>query len=544
MQSFSLQPHPILTAPSGPVLLLILDGLGIGKTDGSNAWHLAQTPFLDSLKDQPIYTTLAAHGKAVGMPSHTDMGNSEVGHNTLGSGRIINQGSALVKKALASGTLFKNPNWKKGLSRCINTSHTLHFIGLLSDGNVHNHISYQLDLIKEAAAAGVKKMRLHCLLDGRDVDARSALRYLKTLNNLIETLKKEHIDIAIASGGGRMVMTMDRYNADWEMVERGYNAHVHGIGSYYRSAEEAIQTAYDSDPLLTDQYIPPFVITKDNHPIGRVCPGDSVFLTNFRGDRAIELSQAFTAKDPFQAFNRVVVPNVFFAGMLQYDADLCLPPHYLVEPPQINDPLSRYLCTENIRSFAISETQKYGHVTYFWNGNKSGYVDKNLEDYFEIPSDTCPFDQAPAMKAFEITEKTLALLQKNTYSFGRVNFPNGDMVGHTGHLEATIASLEVIDQCSQKLVEAVYAQKGRTIIVADHGNADEMYTIKNNIKTVKTSHTLNPVPFAIFDANHPQPYSLAALYDPGLANVAATICNLLGYQAPSHFYPSIIQTHV
>ncbi|NBV42326.1 2,3-bisphosphoglycerate-independent phosphoglycerate mutase, partial [bacterium] len=233
-------------------------------------------------------------------------------------------------------------------------------------------------------------------------------------------------------------------------------------------------------------------------------------------------------------------PKVVFAGMMQYDGDLQLPRRFLVDPPQIDNPIGYYMCGTGLRSFAISETQKYGHVTYFWNGNNSGYIDADLETYVEIPSDRIQFDQAPAMKAVEITDKAIELIRSGKYDFGRINYPNGDMVGHTGNLDATIAAVEVTDQSVKRIIDAVSEMSGITIVLADHGNADEMFTEKNGIRTPKTSHTLNPVPFAIVDSRRDGAYRLVSRPGQGLANVAATVCHLLGYEAPGDYEPSLV----
>ncbi len=523
----------------GPVLLIIMDGVGIGKEDDANAVFLAKTPTLDSLTQSPLHRTLLAHGKAVGMPSDEDMGNSEVGHNALGSGRIVDQGASLVENAIQNKQLFLSETWKTVLKNTKSHKSTLHFLGLLSDGNVHAHIRHLKAMIIEAVKAGQKRIRIHILLDGRDVGERTGLGYINDLEQTIQQLPDT--DIKIASGGGRMITTMDRYDADWSIVERGWNTHVLGIGRQFPSAKEAVTTLYNEDANITDQYISPFVIADKGTPIGTIEDNDSVILFNFRGDRAIEISRAFDEKQ-FTKFDRKRVPNIFFCGMMQYDGDLKIPAHFLVNPPAISNPVSDYLCANGIRSFAISETQKYGHVTYFWNGNRSGYIDKSLETYVEITSDLIPFDQVPKMKAYEITAKTIELLESGNFDFGRVNFPNGDMVGHTGSIPATITSVEATDECVQKLIDTVNKLNGITVILADHGNADEMYTVKNGVKTVKTSHTLNPVPFAIVDNHRNGLYALNTdLTKAGLANVAATICNLLGFEAPKNYENSLIQ---
>jgi len=541
MTIYDLQPHPKFKKYSGPVVLIIMDGVGIGAGDGADAVAQAHTPVLDELKKTSLYTELKAHGKAVGMPTDADMGNSEVGHNALGAGRIFDQGAALVKDAIDSRALFNGAVWQEGIAHCRNGSHTLHFIGLLSDGNVHSHIDHLLKMLEEAQSEGVSRVRIHILTDGRDVAGRSALGFIDKLERVLATINQSAgFDYRIASGGGRMVITMDRYNADWDMVKRGWQTHVLGEGRHFHSATEAVETIYSEDANKNDQYLDPFVIVDANdQPLGAIQDGDAVILFNYRGDRAIELSMAFE-NDDFDKFDRVRRPKVWFAGMMEYDGDLHIPAKYLVSPPAIAGAVSCYLCHEGIRSFAISETQKYGHVTFFWNGNRSGYVDKTLETYIEIPSDRIPFEQRPEMKAYQITEKTIELLQSGNYDFGRINFPNGDMVGHTGVFDAAVKAVEVTDECVGKIVDCVKALDGLCVVLADHGNSDEMFTVENGVKIPKTSHTLNPVPCYIVDAHGQHGIKLAQLDSAGLANVAATLCNLLGFEAPNNYEPSLI----
>jgi len=532
--------HPKFNGRKGPLLLIIMDGIGIGKEYEGNAVYLAKTPNLDRLFKSELFTTLQAHGTAVGLPTDEDMGNSEVGHNALGAGRIFAQGAKRVNLAIEDGSLFEGEVWKKLTENCLKNNSKLHFIGLLSDGNVHSHIDHLFSLIKKASEIGIKKVRVHPLLDGRDVPEKSAFIYIDRLENFLEEYRKKGFDYRIASGGGRMVTTMDRYFADWNIVKRGYDAHVHGIGRQFRSAREAVETFYNEDPKITDQYLPSFVIVQDGKPVGKIEDGDSVIFFNFRGDRAIEISMAFEYDD-FPYFDRGKRPRILYAGMMEYDGDLHIPKNYLVSPPMIDRTVSEYLCGERITSFAISETQKFGHVTYFWNGNKSGYVDETLETYIEIPSDKIQFDKAPKMKAYEITEKAIELLKSGKYKFGRINFANGDMVGHTGVLEAAIVAVETVDECVGRLISTVNELGGITIVTADHGNADEMFTIKNGKKEVKTAHTLNPVPFVIVDSGYKGEYRMANLPRKGLTNVAATICNLLGFEKPEEYDPSLIE---
>ncbi len=525
----------------GPLLLIIMDGIGIGPPDERNAVYIAKTPNLDKLMQSELYCELQAHGTAVGLPSDKDMGNSEVGHNALGAGRVFDQGARLVNKAIETGKIYETELWAKIVKRGIGGG-TIHFIGLLSDGNVHSHIDHLYKLIDKCAELGIKRVRIHALLDGRDVGEKSALNYIiPTEEKLNEISKKKGLDYKIASGGGRMKVTMDRYEADWNIVKRGWEAHVLGKGRPFRSAREAVETFYREDPDITDQYMDSFVIVdEEGRPVGPIRDGDAVINFNFRGDRAIEISRAFTEKD-FNEFDRGPLPDIIYAGMMEYDGDLHIPPNFLVSPPAIDRTVSEYLCAQGVTSFAISETQKYGHVTYFWNGNRSGYIDKDLETYIEIPSDRIEFDKAPKMKAIEIKDKTIDLLKTGKYRFGRLNFANGDMVGHTGNMEAAIIAVETVDKCVGELLEVINELKGIALVTADHGNSDEMYTLdKHGNKKPKTSHTLNPVPFAIVDSGYKGEYGMAKLEKRGLSNVAATILNLLGFEKVQDYDPSLI----
>ncbi|MGR3219420.1 MAG: 2,3-bisphosphoglycerate-independent phosphoglycerate mutase [Candidatus Anammoxibacter sp.] len=525
----------------GPLLLIIMDGIGLGLDDESNAVHIANTPNLDMLFSSKFCTSLAAHGKAVGLPSDKDMGNSEVGHNALGAGRVFVQGAKRVNADFESGSIFNGHVWKQIVETGENGG-AVHFIGLLSDANVHSNTNHLYAMINKLAELGIKRVRVHSLLDGRDVAPQSALDYIGPTEELLKKIRdKEGFDYVIASGGGRMNVTMDRYGADWNIVKRGWDAHVNGIGRYFKSCEMAIRTFYEEG--VDDQYMDAFVIVDGNDkPVGIMEDGDSVILYNFRGDRSIEISQAFDAGDGFDKFDRVRVPNVFFAGIMAYDSDAKIPFKYLVEPPLINNVLSEYLVHEGVRMFAVSETQKFGHVTYFWNGNKSGYINDKLETYIEIPSDKIPFDRAPEMKAVEITDKTIELLKSGNYDFGRLNFANGDMVGHTGVAAATVQAVNTVDKCVGRLLDVVKELGGIVIVTADHGNADELFVLKDGKKVVKTSHSLNRVPFIITDYGCSNEYVMLMpeIKNAGLSNVAATICNLLGYEKPEDYDQSLV----
>ena len=538
---------------TGPVLTVVMDGVGLAPDTVGNAVSQAYTPTLDRLMATYPMVRLKAHGTAVGLPSDDDMGNSEVGHNALGAGQVFAQGAKLVSQSIESGKMFASDTWRTLIGQVKDKQSTLHFLGLFSDGNVHSHIDHLKAMIKEAKAEGVHRVRIHILIDGRDVGETSALDYINPFEEFLDQLRSDDFDICIASGGGRMKITMDRYEANWAMVEAGWKTHVLGEGRQFASAAEAVKT-YREEYHVIDQDLPPFVIARDGQPVGTVQDGDSVIFFNFRGDRSIEISKTFDAPvGAFDKFDRVRVPDVLYAGMLEYDGDLHIPHRFLVNPPEITNTMSEYLAGSGVRQFAISETQKYGHVTYFWNGNKSGKFSEELETYVEIPSDVVPFEQRPWMKCAEITDRLIDELRRGEYKYYRVNFPNGDMVGHTGSLLATRCSMEALDIQLARILQVVDELGGVALITADHGNADEMYELdkktglpkadKDGHFKAKTSHTLNPVPCILYDntdaKNHYTVKEDKGQF--GLSDVAATMVNLMGYEAPEMWDPSIIE---
>ncbi len=535
---------------AGPLLTIVMDGVGIAPAGAANAVYAANTPTLDRIMKEYPTVTLKAHGTAVGLPSDDDMGNSEVGHNALGAGQVFAQGAKLVSQSIENGKMFASKAWREIVDNVRDNSSTLHFIGLFSDGNVHSHIDHLKAMLEKAKDEGCRRARVHILIDGRDVGETSALDYILPFEDFLSSLRSPDFDVKIASGGGRMKITMDRYEADWSMVERGWQTQVLGEGRQFASAEEAVNT-YRAELGVIDQDLPPFVIAENGTPVGLINDGDSVVFYNFRGDRAIEISKTFEAGADFSAFDRKRVPSVVYAGMLEYDGDLHIPSRYLVNPPEITNTMSEYLCATGVSQLAISETQKYGHVTYFWNGNKSGKFSEELETYIEIPSDVVPFEQRPWMKCAEITDKLIECLESGEYKYLRVNFPNGDMVGHTGNFVATQCSMEALDLQLARILAVVDKLHGAAIITADHGNADEMYEIdkktkapkadKNGSFKSKTSHTLNPVPCIIYDNFTSDKYTVKADEGQfGLANVAATTVKMLGYEAPEMWESAVI----
>jgi 2,3-bisphosphoglycerate-independent phosphoglycerate mutase len=556
VSKFGLEKSPRYGGVPGQLLLVILDGVGLyrGRAGGylGNAFDLAHTPNLDRLfEEAPVYLELKAHGPAVGLPSEKDMGNSEVGHNAIGAGRVFEQGAKLVNQAISSGAIFDGQTWRRLVDNVKANDGVFHLIGLLSDGNVHSHINHVEALIRRLANEGVRKVRVHALADGRDVDPISYDSYLGKLEQIMDAVRMEGTDARLASGGGRMQITMDRYEADWEMVKRGWSTHVGGEGRGFASAADAVETLRSENPGVIDQDLPPFVIIDGNGtPVGPVVDGDSVVFFNFRGDRSIEISRAFSESD-FDVFERTPNPEVLYAGMMEYDGDLKIPPLFLVSPPAISRTLSEYLVHNGVNQLAVAETQKFGHVTYFWNGNNSVPFDTSLEDWIEIPSDNVSFDKKPEMKAREVCEEVVKDLEMKVHKFIRVNFANGDMVGHTGSIEAAIRAIEIVDECIGRIETSAREAGATMVITADHGNLEMMWEVDEKTgvtkldgdgnPVVKTSHTLSPVPWCLVGAEADRFQPNTALENPGLANIAATLLTLLGFVAPPDYLPSLVE---
>jgi 2,3-bisphosphoglycerate-independent phosphoglycerate mutase len=547
MNNLQLQKLANFNGRKGPLALIILDGIGIGKENEGNAFYRADTPFLDELiqrcQNNCLFIKLKAHGTAVGLPTDEEMGNSEVAHNAMGAGRIVRQRATRAKESILSGSIFKTEKWKDLVSKIKKRDATLHFMGLLSDGYVHSDLTHLFGLLHGAVDSEIETVRIHALLDGRDVPPQSALEYIDKLEKGLDKINKDHgYDYRIASGGGRMRVTMDRYYSDWDVVRRGWEAHVCGIPEqhsdykgYFISAQNAIKRARERDPEISDQYLPSFVIIgEDEKPIGKMSNGDIMINFNFRGDRAVEISQAFEDKD--YGFEKECDPNVEYYGLLQYDKKMDLPHKYFIDPPEVDDSITEYLCAERISQYAIAETHKYGHITYFWNGNKEGYVCEEHEKYVEIKSDPSEMIEAnPEMKADQVKDAFLEALNSKNYKFLRVNFANGDMVGHTGNINSAIIAAEKVDKCVKDIVNRVMELEGIAIVTADHGNLEEMG------EGQETAHSLNPVLFNIMDSRYDNEYIINEnLKEPGLGNIGATLLNLMGFKKPSTFMESLI----
>jgi len=552
----ALKKNPSWKGRRGPVVLVIMDGVGYGKYKEGDAVADSKMDHLTAIRAKSPNTKLKAHGKAVGLPSDDDMGNSEVGHNAMGCGRVFNQGAALVSKSIETGAMFQGNAWKELVSNVKNgEGHTLHFLGLFSDGNVHSHLDHLKAMIKQAKKEGVKKVRVHVLFDGRDVGETSALEYVDPFEAFLKELNDGNFDAKIGSGGGRMWITMDRYGADWSMVDRGWQTHVLGTARQFKTTREAVETYRKEIPGIIDQDLKEFVIAENGKPIGTIEDGDSVVYFNFRGDRALEITAAFE-EDKFDKFDRKRRPKVCYSGMMEYDGDLHVPRRYLVNPPSIDRTMGEYLAASGVRTLAISETQKYGHVTYFFNGNRTGKFDDKLENYVEIKSDVLPFEQRPWMKCADIADQVMEAIGSGKYDFIRLNFPNGDMVGHTGVYQAVVCSMEAMDLQLGRIAKAVEEAGAVMVITADHGNSDDMYEHDKKTGKValhpdgtpkaKTSHSLNPVPCIIYDPEYKgeyknEPKESCLNEGLGISSIAATCIRLLGYVPPEDYDKSIIR---
>lgn len=569
-----LPPKPGFTKPDGPVALLIMDGVGQAPATEWNAVTCAHTPFLDKLKAgkgpdgcATLFCELDASGKSVGLPTMGDMGNSEVGHNALGAGRVFDQGAKLVNNAFRSGD-FKSQVWNWLVETCIPSAAdvpagTLHLIGLYSDGNVHAHVNHVFRLIDGAIDDGVKRIRIHVLADGRDVSERSALDYFGPLEKRLEAIRESGVDACVASGGGRMNVTMDRYEADWSIVQRGWAAHCLGDTQNlqtFSSSTDAVEHFY-KDGSMIDQYFPPFVITdQSGEAAGPILDGDSVLFWNFRGDRAIEISMAFEADEgEFPHFDRIRVPKTRYAGMMQYDGDAGIPSRFLVSPPTIDRTVGEYVVKNGLKRQSISETQKYGHVTYFYNGNRTAKFDEEKEKYTCVTSYREREHSRPWMRSAEISDEILKDLDEFKPDLLVVNYANGDMVGHTGHMVAARIAVECVDLCLARVVPEIIARGGVAVVTADHGNCDIMAEVGKDGKPkagsqpegwkAMVSHTKMKVP-CVVTGHGVEKYELdesarwgdvPECKGAGIANLGATVLNLLGLEAPSDYVPTILK---
>lgn len=522
----------------GPLINVVLDGYGLGKHDHTDAVFHANTPFIDSLFGRYPHSKLAAHGNFVGLPGEKDLGGSEVGHLTLGAGMIIDQGPSLIKNAIDSGSFYKEPILIQAISQA--KDNAMHLIGLLSDGNVHSHLDHFVTIIEEAARQGVRKCYVHALLDGRDVGIQSATDYTERLEELFANIMSEHpdYDYSFASAGGREVITMDRDN-NWAKVQKGWKTHVEGnSGVIFDSINEGILHFREQKPDLVDQDCPPFNIRSKAGDTIKIEDSDVVIFMNFRADRAIEITRAFTEPD-FKEFEKERNPNVFFAGMMVYDEDTNTPENQIMQGAKVDNPFGRRVLEYGLNQFRLAETQKFAHVTFFFNGGYKNPLDAKKEIYSLIDSDKVDsFSQAPAMKAAEIGIQGEKMILGKEFDYGLINFANADMVGHTGDFLAAVKAVEAVDAALKRICDAVAKVNGIAVITADHGNADEMIipNKKTGIEEISTKHSINRVPLILFDPLFkPGDYSLKQETEDTILNlsmISGTNHILMGREIP------------
>ncbi|MDQ6997008.1 MAG: 2,3-bisphosphoglycerate-independent phosphoglycerate mutase [Mariprofundus sp.] len=535
------------TAAAGetrPVLLIVMDGWGLGTGGPEDAIALAHTPVFDRLWSEYAHTCLLTHGHFVGLPSDKDMGGSEVGHLTMGAGMVLEQGPTRINNAIADGSFFESQALQQVIAAG-RAGGVLHLMGLLSDGNIHSHLSYFRAVINHAFESGVQQLRIHALLDGRDVGIQTAQKFVCELEDDFTYINNhDGFFYAFACGGGREKVVMDR-DHNWAKVAEGWDLMVHGKGNYhFPSMLAAINHFRSEQPGLVDQDMPGFVIVDDqDRPLGAMADGDAVLMMNFRSDRAIEITEAFELDD-FDGFERGQRPEIIYAGMMVYDEDRNLPALQLMGPTKVENPFGKRILGMGIKQFRLTETQKYPHVTFFFNGGYRQPLDDTMEDYILIDSDKdISFADAPQMKAAEIAEQAVELIQSGEYGFGLINLANADMVGHCGKIAPAIVAIEAVDTAVGCIVEALEKAGGYALITADHGNAEEMLVItKDGSSEPCTKHSTNTVPCILFDPNYDGSYSLRQPRDgdPGLSNLAATLFEVMGHAAPDDLDASLI----
>ncbi len=497
-----------------PNLLMILDGYGANAECTGNAINLAVKKNIDELFQKYPNTTIGASGMDVGLPDG-QMGNSEVGHLNMGAGRIVYQELTKITKEIKEGLFFHNAALEKAMDHALTNNSALHLLGLLSDGGVHSHITHLYAIIDMAKEKGIKKIYIHTLLDGRDVPPQSAGIYFEMLE-----------DYLTKAGTGRIALISGRYygmdrDNRWERVQKFYDAMTLGVGEKAGSAAAALENSYEKG--VNDEFVLPTLICKANGEADTVQDNDSIIMFNFRPDRAREITRCFV--DPkFNGFNRTkVMSNLCYVCMTQYDAEM---PNVLVAfPPQsLRNTLGEYLSGLGLTQLRIAETEKYAHVTFFFNGGVE--APNNGEDRILIPSPkVATYDLQPEMSAYLVTEKVVEKIKDNFYDVIILNFANSDMVGHTGNIQATKKAIEALDECIPQVINAVLEMGGQVILTADHGNADCMIDEEGN--TV-TAHSLNPVPFLVISK---EPVSI--MEGGVLADVAPTLLDLMGIDKPS-----------
>ncbi|HHY40166.1 MAG TPA: 2,3-bisphosphoglycerate-independent phosphoglycerate mutase [Syntrophaceticus sp.] len=498
-----------------PLALVILDGWGISPEQRGNALRLAEIPYFTQLQNKNPHTLLAASGERVGLPEG-QMGNSEVGHLNIGAGRVVYQDITRISKSIKTGEFYHNSVLMEGMQRVKEKGSSLHLFGLLSDGGVHSHLTHLYALLEMAKRYQLNKVYVHAFLDGRDVPPTSGLGYIESLEQKCSELGVG--EIATVSG---RYYAMDR-DKRWERVEKAFQAIVYGEGERASSASAAVRESYANE--VTDEFVVPKVILDDEgQPKGLVRPGDVVIFYNFRADRAREITRSFVDRD-FSGFNRKEYPDVHFICMTQYDATIDAPVAF---PPQtLENTLGEVLAANGLKQLRIAETEKYAHVTFFFNG---GVETPNPgEERILIPSPkVATYDLKPEMSAPEVTERVIAEINRDLYDVIILNYANPDMVGHTGVLEAAIKAVQVVDGCLGRVVDAVLERGGTALVTADHGNAEMM--LEDGSDEPHTAHTTNPVPLILVGER----FKDVRLREGGsLEDIAPTMLEILGIAKP------------
>ena len=500
-----------------PIALIILDGFGINDSTVGNAIKAAKTPNIDSYFANNPNTILYASGMAVGLPDG-QMGNSEVGHTNIGAGRVVYQELTRITKSITDGDFFSNETLMSAIENCKKNDSALHFVGLLSDGGVHSHIEHLFGLIDLAKKNGLTKVFVHPIMDGRDVSPTSGIDFIKALS---EKLSASVGKIATVSG---RYYAMDRDN-NWDRVVKAYNAMVNNEGEMVEDVVSAMEKSYvtkdENGALITDEFIRPMVVCENGTPVGKISANDSIVCFNFRPDRAREITRTFVDPD-FTGFEREMMP-LYYVCMTQYDASM---PNVNVafKPQSLKNTFGEYIASKGLTQLRIAETEKYAHVTFFFNGGVEDVYEGEDRKLIASPK-VATYDMQPEMSAYLVADACVELINEDKYDCIILNFANCDMVGHTGVFEAAVKAVEAVDECLGKVVDAVMAKGGKVLITADHGNADKMF--EEDTKDVFTAHTTNPVPLIVMGAGDVE------LQKGKLCDLTPTMLDLMNLEKPA-----------
>ena len=507
----------MIIMPKSPIALVILDGYGMNEMVEGNAIKAAKQPNLDEYFAECPNTVLYASGMSVGLPDG-QMGNSEVGHTNIGAGRVVYQELTRITKAINEDEIYKNEVLLGAIENCKKNNSSLHFAGLLSDGGVHSHIEHLFGLLEFAKKNGLSDVSVHCIMDGRDVSPTSGIEFIKQLQD-----KMAEIGIGkIATVNGRYY-AMDRDN-NWNRVKKAYDAMVNGIGNEVSDVVKAIKESYETKDengaLLTDEFIIPMVVTTDGKPNGTIKANDSVIFFNFRPDRAREITRTLVDSD-FDGFNREFMP-LYYVCMTQYDASM---PNVQVafKPQTLKNTFGEYISSKGLKQLRIAETEKYAHVTFFFNGGVEAVYEGEDRKLIASPK-VATYDMKPEMSAYEVADACVELINEDKYDCIILNFANCDMVGHTGDFDAAVKAVEAVDECLGKVVKAILSKDGKVLVTADHGNTDCL--VDPQTKGVFTAHTTNPVPLILIGAGDVE------LKKGKLCDLTPTMLDLMGLEKP------------